>query len=76
MRNQAEIAKRLISDDYMTGLIAPNEETRALLDEAITKFGEKYWTNRSGARRDRGTYASPIDVELMEFVEERLAARK
>jgi hypothetical protein len=76
MRSQAAIAERLLSDDKLAELIAPNEETRVLLGEAIARFGDKHLTDKKRPKIKRCLYANQVDVDLEKFVEEKVAALK
>jgi len=74
LMNQDDIATRLLSDDFLTERIAPNEETKVLLGEAIARFGDKHWTDRSEPKKNRCLYGQVADVGLEKFIAERMAA--
>jgi hypothetical protein len=59
MLRQYLLAQRILSDDLMVERIAPNEETRLLLGNAIAKFSDKHWTNKNKYPGPRSFYSYP-----------------
>jgi hypothetical protein len=76
MQDQASLAHRFNADDYLAELVAPNEETRVLLGNAVARLSDKYWTEVNRPKRNRVLYAMSADVGLEEFVRKRMEAVK
>jgi hypothetical protein len=76
MESQTELAPRFIADDYLAELVAPNEETRVLLGNAVARLSDKYWTDTSGPKMKRLLYVCSPDMRLKEYVMKRMVAEK
>jgi hypothetical protein len=71
MRSQSCITTRLISDDILIERIAPNEETRLLLGNAMARFAEKYSWNLAIEQPSRSFWFRPYLDDVFELVEQR-----
>jgi hypothetical protein len=59
MVRQYLLANRILSDDLMVERIAPNQETRLLLGNAIAKFSDKHWPDKNKHHCPRAFYSYP-----------------
>jgi hypothetical protein len=64
----SDIAQRLISDDLLVELVAPNEQTRLLLGGGVEKFSRKRRVEHYKAVLIRGFYAAKEFTATMEYV--------
>lgn len=68
MHSQGVLAQRIISDDLTVERIAPNEETRLLLGNAIAKFSDEYWPDKVQHNDPTRFYSYPICTPLYKSV--------
>jgi hypothetical protein len=66
--SSSRIARRLISDDLLVELVAPDVQTKLLLGGGVKKFSKKRGVEHYKVTLERGFYAAKEFRVTMEYV--------